>query len=165
MPRNKVLKFSQMNWSSEEWGDLEFAIPNSRQKSQGEQVWKIIKHPSLPFLLPSWRKNLGIMSFLTEIVSFFSPQGTQTRWRRSSLLWSCWSETWRQVGHRLWLWLLSGSCQCAVQRVTVWHSHLHPRGSSLWRRQWTDLGWRIPVWRAGVPSFTLLSSLPARWDL
>lgn len=52
-PRSKVLKFSQMNWSSKEWGDLEFAMPNSRQKSQGEQVWKIIKHPGLPFPVPS----------------------------------------------------------------------------------------------------------------
>lgn len=52
-----------MNWSNEEWGGgLEFAMPNSRQKSQKDWVWKItqhrgpLSHSSLPPLLPSWRK-------------------------------------------------------------------------------------------------------------
>lgn len=45
-----------MHWSNEEWGDLEFAMLNCRQKSQGEQVRKIIKHPGLPFPSPPWRK-------------------------------------------------------------------------------------------------------------
>lgn len=111
------------------------------------------------------KEHLGVMSFLTETLLFFSPQGTQTSWRGYSLLRSCWSETWRHMGHRLRFWLLSGSCQCAVQRITMWNSHLNLRGSSLWRRQRTDLGWRIPVRGTRVPSFTLLSSLPSRWDL
>lgn len=110
---------------------------------------------------PTMRKNVEIVP-LTETRLLFRSQGTQTGWRRNSMLRSCGSETRRCVGLRLWFWLVPGSCQCGVQGVTMRNSRLYPRGSTFWRRKWTDLGWRIPVYRGWVASFTVRGGAPCR---
>lgn len=57
VPGGKVPELSLMKWSNEGWGGLEFAKPNSRQKSQEERIASL-SHFSLPASLSSWRKIL-----------------------------------------------------------------------------------------------------------